>query len=298
MTYFTDVSSPDVGTRNDSHAADRPLFRRTSIRGPRNEPIELLQRNDQEQWYGPIAFELSEERSRAEGCPVEIGAQCPDCAAEAKDAQDGDQTVRPQRTPESCQTGGSAAHAAKTDTASQGEFDDVLERHRCSRHHVTTSELCSRVSREGYQAHSRSVRTETAVSPAGWLSMPTRGVWSTAHHRASSADIRTYQRSTYSFSSNGGELLRSKADGDDGRFQDVVTAQSKERDQPSSLCCEVETEEDEAARDAFRVSAETCSVDRAVVSLGPAHRTAERTGLGSCHELDAYIWSNALKAAK
>ncbi|PZD23067.1 hypothetical protein A1F96_10585 [Pyrenophora tritici-repentis] len=98
MSNFTDVPSPDVGTQQDGHPAGPHISRRISVYEDLDELTKPRQLDNQEQWHSPIVFECFKEHSEAENSPVYSEVRCPDCATEAKDRDDKDQTVRLQRT--------------------------------------------------------------------------------------------------------------------------------------------------------------------------------------------------------
>ena len=191
MTGFTDVPFPDVGRRKDGHPADPQIPRRASVCG---------QLDHQEQWHSPIAVDPFKEHSRAENCPVDIKARCLDCAIEVEDRDDKDQMVRPQKTLDSYQAGTSFTYARKTGTTPQGEFDDVLETHKCSRHRGTVTKPHSTVFEEEHRVHRLEVKAETGVGSDKWLAIPTGRACDTTRHTTGRAELGIYQRSVFPFS--------------------------------------------------------------------------------------------------
>ncbi|KAF2621851.1 hypothetical protein BU25DRAFT_426120 [Macroventuria anomochaeta] len=238
------MSVPDAGPRENGHAADLQIFRRTFDCGHLDEFIEVRLLEGGEKLHNINTLEVFKEYNRAENCPVNIKARCLNCARKAKDEDDRDQRVRPKKTLGAYQAGTSSTYARKTGIIPQGGFEGILERYRCSNSQGTAVKPHPRVSEEAYRAHRLEVKAEAAAFPGKWLAIPARRVESAIHRRMS----RLFEENN--------EPLQSNINGDNGSAQSGVLPQTRKDGESSGLCSELEMVEGKDTGDVTMIKAE------------------------------------------
>lgn len=249
MAEFTAVPFPNIGLQRSDRLADPWILRRVSICGHLDELIGLQQLGSRKQWHCLITFESSKDYSRAENCPVYIKARCLVCAIEAKEKDDANQIVQPKRTLGLYQAGTLSTYAEWAGTTSRGGFDDVLERHRCSRNQCTITKPHPHAL-SGRNEDPRSMAQQKAASyPDEWPLTPATQFWNVPYDTTGRVKPDIYRRITSSLSGS-----------EEGPLQDVMR-KSRIYGERSSPCLQLGKKENKDTGHVIRESAEIYSVN-------------------------------------
>ena len=232
MAEFTDVPFPDVGPWKSSRPADLQRFRRVSVCGHLDELMGLQLLENRKQWHSLIAFGSSKEYNGADNCPVYIKAQCLDCAIEAKDKDDTIQMARLKRILGLYQAG-----------TSQGGFDDVLERHKCSRNQCAATKPRPHAFLEKDQAPRCGVQQKAASYPDKGPKIPAIQLWNAPHYTTGRVESEIYWR-----------IIPSSSESEDRPLHNVIP-EGMICGEPSALCLQSERRENKNAGDLVGMTA-------------------------------------------